>query len=377
MMTQKRLSIIGKGTAGCYGVIHFLKYTDWEIDWYYDPKIKTQPVGEGSTLDFPRDLDFLINFNTDELEKIKGTPKAGIKKINWGIGNTFTHTFPAGSVGYHFSAVYLQELIHATLLKEPKVRIIETNIEHDSIDSDFILDCSGAPACLDSYVKTDSIPVNSVHVTQCYWNAPRFFYTLTIARPYGWVFGIPLLDRCSIGYMYNNNFNDLEQIKDDTKEVLKELNLISSDNVNSFSFKNYYKKQNYNGRVAYNGNASFFLEPLEATSINFMNQNQRRAFDYWNKYRSEENVNIDYTNEILEIEKVIMLHYAAGSIYDTDFWKFAKEKGSKSIEALRKDDKFNWYIMRNPFDPMFVYGTWNTRSWLLNLKELGIYDKLR
>jgi hypothetical protein len=53
---MKKISFIGRGTAGCLSILHFLRWTDWEIDWYFDNDIKPQAVGEGATLALPRVL---------------------------------------------------------------------------------------------------------------------------------------------------------------------------------------------------------------------------------------------------------------------------------------------------------------------------------
>ena len=55
---KKKLSIIGRGTAGCLNAIHFRhRIPDIDIDWYFDPKKPQQSVGEGSTLSLPRLLE--------------------------------------------------------------------------------------------------------------------------------------------------------------------------------------------------------------------------------------------------------------------------------------------------------------------------------
>jgi len=59
---KKKLAIIGKGTAGCYALSHFMRWTDWEIDLIHDPDIKPQAVGEGSDLVLPASL-MRVNYN--------------------------------------------------------------------------------------------------------------------------------------------------------------------------------------------------------------------------------------------------------------------------------------------------------------------------
>jgi hypothetical protein len=379
---MKKITVIGAGTAGVLSLSHFLRWTDWEIEWYNDTSIKPQAVGEGSTLDLPQNLYFYHNFRFDDLEKIDGTYKLGIRKKYWGeLGKDFIHYFPPGSGAYHFNAVKLQNYIRERVSSNPRVRHVDGHVStYDQIDSNYIMDCSGKPSNYDDFEMSDFIPVNSVYVTQCWWDHAEFNYTLAIARPYGWVFGIPLQNRCSIGYMYNNNINTLDQVKEDVQHIFEEFRLTPSDTTNAFSFKNYYRKKNFDGRVAYNGNASFFLEPLEATSIGFMDKINRRAFDVWNDYKDLEAANVFYTQKVKEIENVIMLHYAAGSVFDTEFWHWAQERGQRNISSLLNNRVFKLMLASatgNMYEDMDDdgdknYGTWARFSFQQNFQGLGL-----
>jgi tryptophan 7-halogenase len=377
---MKRLSIIGRGTAGCFAVTHFLKHTDWEIDWYYDPQIVPQAVGEASIMNFPVALADNIQFNYDDLISIGGFLKSGIYKDNWGDGHQFNHNFPMGAVAMHFNAVKLQDFIIEFAKKSSRIKIHEYNIDHNMIDSTYIMDCSGKPKDYTEFIKSEYIPVNSVYVTQCYWDRPKFTHSLTIARPYGWVFGIPLQNRCSIGYLFNNNFNTIEEVKEDVINIFDEFDLTPSQDTNTFSFNNYYRKLNFTDRVVYNGNSSFFLEPLEATSISFMDSIQRYAHDMWNNKASIQDVNYSYRQRITEIETIIMLHYCSGSKFNTPFWEYAKNNGHKKIDSVCRDENFQFIIesTNNPYKNENInYGTWPPLSMYVNLKNLGLLDFLR
>jgi hypothetical protein len=180
--------------------------------------------------------------------------------------------------------------------------------------------------------------------------------------------------------MYNNNINTLDQVKEDVQHIFEEFRLTPSDTTNAFSFKNYYRKKNFDGRVAYNGNASFFLEPLEATSIGFMDKINRRAFDVWNDYKDLEAANVFYTQKVKEIENVIMLHYAAGSVFDTDFWHWAQERGQRNISSLLNNRVFKLMLASatgNMYEDMDDdgdknYGTWARFSFQQNFQGLGL-----
>lgn len=386
---KKRIAIIGKGTAGSQSIIHYLKHMqDYEIHWYFDESIPTQAVGEGSVLSLPTNLFYNLNFSYLDLDKIDATLKVGIYKSGWGkTGKPFLHGFPPPFVGLHFNAVALQNFIYGKI--KDRVVIHNKNAYASDIDADYIMDCSGKPSSYEEFNKSSFIPVNSAYITQCYWEYPRFQYSLTIARPYGWVFGIPLKNRCSIGYLFNRNIDNIEAIKEDVKVIFKEYNLIPSENTNYLEFKNYYRKKNYTDRVVYNGNKSFFLEPLEATSIVLINRIQRDAFDLWNNAQTPQtldNLNLTYIRNVSEIETMIMLHYFAGSVYDTEFWKFANEQGKKCIEtAVKYDSKFIdiiKYAVETKHSSLCDkklpdYGSWWTGSFCQNLQGLGIESILQ
>lgn len=376
-----KIAIIGKGTAGCLAAINFNKKSTLEIDWYFDNEIKAQSVGEGSNLVLPHALYNNMGFEHKDLANIDGSFKQGILKNNWSDGREYMHTFPPPNISYHFSANKLQEYI-LSYIKDSRVNVYDKNVSYEDIDADFIMDCSGKPDEYEDCYVSDYIPVNSVYVTQCYWPKIEFEYTLTIARPWGWVFGIPLQNRCSIGYMYNNKFATLEQIKEDVKEVFEQYNLTPSNDTNSFSFNNYYRKENFKGRVAYNGNASFFLEPMEATSIGMMQTINVMAMKLWSGTDNIEQANNRYLKLVRETENVIMSHYFAGSVFKNEFWDYAEQRGEQCMRRAFTDPDFV-YMIKESFKHLKAYslskidyGSWGINSFAQNFSNLEMYSKL-
>lgn len=382
----KKLAVIGAGTAGSQTILHLVKhFPDYEIEWYFDENIPTQSVGEGAPLNLPRNMSQNMGFNYHEhLPQVDGTLKTGILKQNWGEkNNSFFHEFPAPQVSMHFNAKKLQKFIYNNL--KEKISIHNEKTSHNIIDADYIVDCSGTPSDFVEYRDAEYIPVNSVYITQCYWDKPKFDYTLTIARPHGWVFGIPLQNRCSIGYLYNNNISTIEEVEQDVKQVFDEWSLQPSEDTNWFSFKNYYKETNFTERVCFNGNASFFLEPLEATSTAVMDNIQRSVYDIIKGNIDIVKANERYTNQITEIQNMISMHYFAGSKFNTEFWAHAQNLGKNCIEnVMSKDSRFvemyvNILQKRNIdecYGTNYEYGTWWVGSFVQNIQGLGIQQKL-
>jgi hypothetical protein len=392
MPKKKKIVVVGRGTGGSLSAAHMSRWmSDHEVEWHFDPNIPPQAVGEGSTVELPKSLYEDVYFRHEDLQKIDGSFKSGIYKKNWGLnGIEYIHGFIPYRISYHFNALKLQDYILNKL--KDTIKIVEVNHEDsESIDADYVLDCSGRPKVYDKHNVSPYIPVNSVYVTQCYWDYARFQYTLTIARPYGWIFGIPLQNRCSIGYLFNKDINSLDEIKEDVKNIFEEYNLTPSDHTNHFSFQSYSRKQNFTDRIAYNGNASFFLEPLEATSIGVIDRINRLAHWFWTDRSTASEANYEYDRYLKEAEAIIMLHYFSGSVFDTEFWKYAKDRGDQCIsDQINSSQDFKNIVQycleqKNNWDKLSLHQDalpgssqiWSTPSFIQNIYELQIEEKLK
>lgn len=383
-----KLAVIGRGTAGSLAAARLrAKFPDADLTWYFDENKPTQAVGEGSTLALPFHLGRDINFRYAHFQEFNGNVKTAIYKKNWGSqGLGFFHSFPSPYTACHFNAKGLQSFV-LDYLKD-KLNIHSGSVTHDEINADFILDCSGAPDSLEDFNKAEYIPVNSVKVVQCPWDFATFNYTLALARPHGWVFAIPLSSRCSVGYLYNNNISTDDQIDADMQLVLGEIRekygISNPTSENSFSFSNYYRKSNFSKNLVYNGNASFFLEPLEATSIDLVCVLNDMAVELLTTDLSLQHFNTAYEHHVLEREIVIMLHYFAGSIYDTEFWKYAKDRGECCLKNASDLSNFrqiiNDALERNRAmgiqNLTNYFGSWPVVSFKENVEGLGIKDKM-
>lgn len=381
---MKKLAIVGKGTVGSLAIGNFLKDTDWEIDWIFDSNAPTTAVGEGTQAVVPAILWECFGWTWNDLHDIHSTVKTGVHKVNWGKKNkTFTHPFPTYVSGIHFNAIEFQEKVFKTISNNPRVNVIDKLVtDPHELDADHVLVCSGTPKDFSEYNIHNNIPVNSAYVTQCYWDNPRFDHTLTIARPYGWVFGIPLLNRCSIGYLYNKEITKLEDVKEDVKNIFKEYNLEPSNVTNSLSFKNYSRKKNFTNKVVYNGNASFFLEPLEATSTTQSYYVNRNAYALWNGLHGLNEAESTFKSNLSNIESMICLHYMAGSQFENEFWKYAQELGQNKIKKEIKNktifiENLIHAMDKNYEQQILDIGTWPRWSYDINTEHLGITDELK
>jgi len=386
---MKKLIIIGRGTAGAQAAMHMNAWTkdQFEIEWVFDDSIPPQSVGEGATVQLPANLMSTEGFTYSQLDQLGGSLKTGIYKSGWGAsGKEFYHDFFPPTLSIHFQA----HLLHKYALErlDGQIKIDNRFVGNSAdLDADFIFDCSGTPKEFGlAFKPTNNIPVNTAKVWQCPWDKPEFTHTLAIARPYGWVFGIPLTNRCSIGYIYNKDFATPEQIEEDVQEVFDKYGVTPGPDGNYIEFKSYWRRRNFSGRTGYNGNASFFLEPLEATSTATMDLCQRKMFDWMYGNLSADQANADYYEFMRQTELMIMLHYWAGSAWKNEFWDYAESKADEVFNVLHKNDqrlkdKFNYAIAQQKSaslidDQSSPYSTWAGSSFAVHLRELGIQDKV-
>tara|TARA_R110001606_G_scaffold81752_2_gene188095 strand:- start:41 stop:1189 length:1149 start_codon:yes stop_codon:yes gene_type:complete len=371
----KKVSILGRGTAGTLAYLRMLQLRSntegpLDIEWYYDSSTKAMAVGEGTTPTFPKSLMHVkgLSMGTD-MHKLDARPKHGIEYENWGKSD-FVHPFGMGYHGIHFNASKFQQHVFDNCTNEPDVSLIDAHVSHDQIDSDVIIDCTGAPKSFEDYDIPKYIPVNAVHVTQCSWpDGPKGLHTKTIARPWGWVFVIPLLTRCSVGYLYNRDITSLDQVKADVENVFDELGVMPTDTTNSFPFNNYVRKKLIDGRVAYAGNSGFFLEPMEATTLDCVD----RVLNCIGRNPLEEMWNPFLKLLFQEVEYFIMVHYAAGSKWNNEFWDFATERGRLAMEEAYSRPFFNdLYTHGKPLQEVGYAPYFGAESYKLNQEGLGL-----
>ena len=389
---RRKLSVVGRGTAGCLAIIEYANnFALDEIEWIYDPDIPTASVGEGTTHLIPEFLTINMGMTHADAATFNSTFKTGIRKTGWnGVGD-YRHSFAVGSCGMHFSAIDFQKHVFNKFKENSSVKILEKNVDIDSIDSDYIMVCSGSKPDKDESYTAEYIPVNAAYVKGYEWEHPYITETLCIASAHGWVFVIPLQNRCSFGYIYNKDITTYSEMSSDFDKVINRykdiFKLKSQIAEQSIAFSNYLRKENFTDRIVYNGNASFFLEPLEATSTAIANQINTQALTLWDHtdILTAEDCNNNYLSTLTEIEAMICLHYFAGSKYDTEFWKFATSIAEENIRKnLSTHNDFSEIVVNsclgNYTDPSVYFyrdvGTWNIGSYIQNIYGLGIRDRI-
>ena len=377
---MSKVTVVGRGTVGCLAVAHLWRFTDLEIEWVYDPAIPGQAVGEGTTLYLPPYLDSVVGMTYPDTQSTWMTMKTGIFKSGWGSKGDYMHAFPLGSHGLHFNAVALQTLLFERLSELPRVTTVEGTFQPDSFDTEYVMDCSGSPSSFDDYEQIESVPVNACIVFQSDWEHPKFDYTVMEARPHGWAFGIPLQNRWSIGYLFNTGISTKEQVFDDAKDMLHDLGLEPTSN-RTLYFSNYRRSVNFTSNRSFNGNASFFLEPMEATSTTLaMHVNQMTLNAWLDGQEAVDEMNKNYAEAVEDVQTMISMHYLAGSVYDTPFWNHAKYIAERHLASVFERNGESVQVLSAMLNGQDTFtsdiGTWGFRSWEQNVSCLGVGDRL-
>ncbi len=371
-----KIAVIGGGTAGYIAAAHLSKYfPQFDLYHIYDSSIPTIGVGEGTIPYFVEWLNKLTNLSYLDLEKrCHVTRKFGIVFENWGDKQEkFGHNFyPIGQAySYHISAVeivnLLEEYVCGTKIDAKVVDLksdgLSVNIylaDGTNLEVDLAIDARGFPKSFDeNQVKLDWIPTNAALIRQIpgshdntielkirdrtlkYQSATR-----SIARPHGWVFTIPLTNRTTYGYIYNRDINTVSDIEADFDELFQSEGITYSGQPKHLTFPNFTQRSFFDGALLKIGNTASFLEPLEATAIGCILK-QVEAICYWplrsfskletRSRLTEDNLklfNNHFLKYVYKMSIFVGWHYAMGSRFNTEFWKFASSNFYEKIEQL-------------------------------------------
>jgi len=338
-----KITILGRGNAGCLTALYYGYYTRNQSDVYieliHDPDIPPEQVGQATVLEPPGLLWKALGINWYD-NPIDATPKLGILYENWGKKNhKFFHPFPLNDISIHYTPSRLQDVILDSGYFDVKEKHIKN---YNQIDSDFIFDCRGRHTINQDDYNTLTSPVNSVLLAESDTKERDVNWTRAVATPDGWTFVIPKsTQNTSYGYLYNDEITSIEKASSNF-EKLFELSKQNIEKKNHLKFENYIaKKPIIDNRIILGGNRLFFLEPLEATAIQAYLFWAQRTFWWIIDKRSNPNfATQEFYKYTTQLQNFILWHYMFGSKYNTPFWKFTEE-----ITII--DDEFNNIVDAN------------------------------
>lgn len=317
-----RIAILGAGTTGiiqllsCISVLHESK-----IDVIHDSKTKIFGIGESSTPQLADLISRSYNLSQNTLEKrFLGTIKCGVKWSGWGDQKNFMIPFMINKIGFHFDTTAFCDFFIETQKRNPNVNFIDMKVDDqtDLSKYDYVIDCRGGVEIDETYEASPLKTVNSALVYRR--NIPgKWNYTVHLTHENGWMFGIPLSNRQTWGYLYDSDVTDDVTAENDIKKYFpgEQLDLIK------YKWTPRYSKNivDETGRYFRNGNRLFFFEPMHGLSnfyyTYFADQISASIFNGVNPNL----LNSEYHRMIDGLSDSLAFHYQHGSKYESSFWK--------------------------------------------------------
>lgn len=346
---EKKLGVIGAGTAGILTLTHFCTWLDnsWKVVSIHDPKKKILGIGESTNGGFVTMLQLGTDFalgQPGDMAYLDATLKFGSLFHNW-RKEDWLNPLLDGSSAVHFNNFKFKEFVYGRLEKlwPQKFQVMEgevqrlqnlpdrvtATIDGQDHDFDYVVDCMGFPVDFSDYTMSDCTPVNRCVIHNQKLPYEYKPYTDHIAHKHGWMFGVPLQSRKTYGYMFNDTMLSKEAALEDMRQELG----VEKIEGGEYLFKCYYTNNLIQGRIGKNGNKALFFEPLVANSIYLYIFSARQFYDYITGAADEPTSNAFFVRTVQQMEDLISYYYQGGSLYDTEFWRFASQKSRKRLET--------------------------------------------
>lgn len=357
---SKRLAILGAGNAGCISALHFNYFGSNvfdEISIYHSNEEDIMRVGQGSVLPPTGLIGNALGITWDN-NPIDATYKNGIMYENWGkISEKIFHAFPMSQMAIH----YVPKKLSKAVLDSGYFTVVDKKITdpEKEIDADFIIDCRGKKYQDDNNYFDLKSGLNSVLLCDFKTPDPNLHCTRSVATPHGWTFVIPNKNSVSYGYLYNNEVTTKDEA---TEDFLERFNLPEVDG--AFSFENYCAKNYFVGeRTLLNGASAYFLEPMEANSIDFFHRVCKFGWDHMVDGVDKEICNSNILKLAKEMEHFVLWHYQSGSKFDTPFWDYVKSIPFEHNDEFQECIELSRRMTRQEVTKHGrIYGSWDSRS---------------
>jgi 2-polyprenyl-6-methoxyphenol hydroxylase-like FAD-dependent oxidoreductase len=191
--------------------------------------------------------------------------------------------------------------------------------------------------------------------------------TISTALKNGWAWKIPLTNRFGNGYVYSSGFCDDDKAETEFRE---HLGLLDADiEARRLKFKVGRVERHWAKNCLAVGLSQGFVEPLEATALDMVQETVVRFIESYNKgnhtdqYQDEFN---DYVSRRFDaVRDYIVCHYRINSRTDTDYWveNGRNEKISRSLHELllswMAGNNITDELERQNLDAYFPNVSWN------------------
>jgi hypothetical protein len=235
------------------------------------------------------------------------------------------------------------------------------------IEGDLFIDCSGFRGLLiEGALKagyedwSDMLPCDSALAVPCA-KAPKFTpYTTSTAKSAGWQWRIPLQHRTGNGHVYGSAFTTDDEA---ARVLLDGLDGRALDAPRQLRFVTGRRRKSWVKNCVALGLAAGFVEPLESTSINLIENAVGWLIQYFpdRDFRPEL---ADEFNRLLQarfesVRDFLILHYKLTHRADSEFWRYCANMAipdtlRHQIETFRETGRVVVYDAQGFKEPSFV-----------------------
>ena len=259
------------------------------------------------------------------------------------LANRYTHA-------YHFDAAlygrHLRGIAEDRGAKRHEGRVIEVERDGESgfvkavilddgrrIEADLFIDCSGFASLLlgkamsepyddwSNYILSD----RALAVPSARPQGPLRPYTQGIAHAVGWQWRIPLQHRTGNGHVFCSQFCTEDEA---AARLIANLESEALDSPRLIKFTTGRRRRSWVGNVVGLGLSSGFLEPLESTSIHFVQSSLERLLEHFPTRAMDAPLRNAYNRateaEWAQVRDFIVAHYHLSERDDSEFWRHVR-----------------------------------------------------
>lgn len=287
------------------------------------------------------------------------------------------------SYAYHFDAglyaKHLRKLAESLGVIRQEGRVVDVALDAESgfiqsvelqsgdvIDGDLFIDCSGFRGLLIGDALdvgyedwSEYLPCNRAVAVACESSEPLLPYTKSTAREAGWQWRIPLQHRTGNGHVYCDGFTTQDEA---TRRLVESLDGEMIGTPKQLSFTTGRRAEFWSKNCVSLGLSSGFLEPLESTSIHFVQSHVSRLLEFFPDKSFGAATRAEYNRVVgKEYELVrdfLVLHYKQTRRSDTEFWRHCRDmKVPDSLTHKMELFAETGHIYRE-IDDMFRESSW-------------------
>ncbi|TQV67339.1 tryptophan 7-halogenase [Exilibacterium tricleocarpae] len=292
--------------------------------------------------------------------------------------------------GYHFDSALLGKFLGRKAatkgVKYRQAKVVDVALDEqgniaglhteqgETIRADLYVDCTGFRAQLIQQALkvpfrsyAENLFNDAAVVLQTEQRPEIACQTVSTALKYGWAWAIPLTSRIGNGYVYSSSFCDADHAE---TELRAHLGLLEADvQARHLKMKVGRVEQHWAKNCLAVGLSQGFVEPLEATALDMVQETVARFIEAFEKGGFTDTHRDDYNRRISSrfeaVRDYIVCHYRVNSRTDTDYWleNARNEKVSASLRSILhawvSGQNITDELQRQKLDIYFPNVSWN------------------